>query len=99
MNNASKWILILKEYPLSDNKYKLIRRSSDSIKMGILTDHLMGVASKLKIPNIYIIRLKTLRSNVRSDKNYWILKLIDDTNLLLSAACARIKELTSATQK
>jgi hypothetical protein len=99
MNNVHKWSLLLREYPLSIGKSNLIRRSSDPIRMGILTDHLMGVARKLKLPNVYISALNTLRSNSKHDKEYWKTRLIHATNLLLTATNERIIEITLATQK
>jgi len=99
MNNIHKWSLLLKEYPLPIGKVNIFRRSSDSIKMGILTDHLMGVARKLKLPGIYISALDVLRSNSKHDKEYWKTRLIHSTNLLLTAVNDKINEITLATQK
>jgi len=59
---------ILNNFPLSSGKEKaILRNKNPKITFGIFTDHLMSVAGKLKISNVYI---ENLRYNKEKNRRY-----------------------------
>lgn len=62
--NALRWSILIEKYPLKESKIKVILRSDNKMCMGILTDHLLSVANKLGIPNIYIQQVSLQRKSI-----------------------------------
>ena len=65
-----KWRKVLEAYPLSEKKINVIsKRGNDTVNKGIMTDHIMGIARKLGVPNVYIKRLRYYRDRYKRHRH------------------------------
>jgi len=92
LDRGIAWYFILQWYPLPTNKEKLLDRGQ-AIKDGVMYDHLMSVARKVNIPNIYIERFDNFRKSYRrrhtvEGRN----KLYIDSTYLLGAICEHLQK-------
>ena len=93
------WHDILEHFPIK-NKYKLkilTGHYSPDLSMGILVDHLMGVARAVGISNVYIREVSHLRRQYRKSKRKGDSNAINPSTLKLSLL-KETKRLLEATR-
>lgn len=102
MQEMVYWSDILRRYPLSETKMKLVIKFDESSKVhGILIDHLMSTAKKIGIPNVFINDL----GNARNERNIWRqygygnLEMLRTKNVLISKTFRMLQAVTEILNK
>jgi len=73
-NFLSKYALIYANYPMKESKYNIYLKLDKNKRLGMLNRHMLGVASKLGISQVFIReRVRAYKSYIKEyeDEKYW----------------------------